>query len=303
MIVLHAGVVDNELHLWGERSDPGEQQVGQSARRSKSVTKPNGHERFPYDAGTQALSAAMVDAGVASPPAKHQIKNVTAWLPTQAGRCIPSSPLVGDILTSGGKTQIAPWRVSAIRLTPRQSVEMLCACVGKQVLAPGVVVGNDLAFWAMAVRLAGATVTRQQFLPDIMEESGQYRACWKPVFAGRDAEAPNKLATAMPAVARALSANGAERRPRCRKEPPMQANPVRTAKPHRLIPQSIRLRPPVNRVRRKIEQPIPNTHGLRALTRNEPAFLTISAHLQAASGMVPGAAKHGARTPSPTRGA
>ena len=134
VIVLHAGVVDGDLHLWGERSDPNEPEVARSPKRQRAATKSNGHDRLRYDAGTQTLTAAMTEAGITTKPAKNQSKSLTAWIPTQADQPVPSGPLVADSPTTDAKTQIAPWLVSAIRLTPEQSVELLCLCLGKQVL-------------------------------------------------------------------------------------------------------------------------------------------------------------------------
>jgi SNF2 family DNA or RNA helicase len=98
-----------------------------------------------------------------------------------------------------------PWNVSVIRLTREQVVEILCACVGKQNLAPGLIVGSDLSFWARAMRFAGALITRQKYLPTITEDNGTCYAQWKPVFTGADVDILEKLAKAMPAAARALT--------------------------------------------------------------------------------------------------
>ncbi|MBI3325378.1 MAG: hypothetical protein HYZ81_01560, partial [Nitrospinae bacterium] len=46
-----------------------------------------------------------------------------------------------------------------------QTIKLFCASVGKQTLAPGVIIGKDLAFWVVAMRFAGALVARQRFLP------------------------------------------------------------------------------------------------------------------------------------------
>ena len=60
---------------------------------------------------------------------------------------------------------LRPWLISTLGLSPGRAIGLLCACVGKQTLAPGIVVGADLAYWATAMRFAGAMVARQQFLP------------------------------------------------------------------------------------------------------------------------------------------
>ena len=70
--------------------------------------------------------------------------------------------------------------------------------MGRGTLGPGIVVGKDLAYWALALRFAGALVVKQQFLPTMSESSGIPSAHWKPIFLGPDAERLSTLARAMP---------------------------------------------------------------------------------------------------------
>ena len=106
----------------------------------------------------------------------------------------------GSTPRSRAKVALVPWTVRALLLVPGEAIELLCACVGRQTLAPGVVVGRDLAFWAQALRFGGALVARQQYLPALKAQGGRYRACWEPVFAGADADHLVELARVMPAV-------------------------------------------------------------------------------------------------------
>jgi SNF2 family DNA or RNA helicase len=127
------------------------------------------------------------------------------WLPAVDDQPVASSSLIAEPPSSHAKAMLRPWTVTVWRLSPEQAVELLCACVGKQMLAPGMVAGNDLMFWATAMRFAGALVARQQFLPGVTEENDRCRACWKPVFTGPDADLLAKLAKAMPPACRALT--------------------------------------------------------------------------------------------------
>jgi len=204
MIVLHSGWFGGELLLWGEA--PCEQEgLRTPARRGRKprAEKPGA---YPYDAGPDALGAALGDAGVAVEPKKAVRRVVTAWLPAQGGVPIASSPLVAEPPQSQAEIALAPWRIEAIALTPEQAVDLLCRCAERPTLAPGVLVGRDVAFWAQALRFAAALVARQQYLPGVESRDGGYRACWEPVFAGADAERLATLAKAMPAVSRALGA-------------------------------------------------------------------------------------------------
>ena len=120
-----------------------------------------------------------------------------------------SSPLVAEPPGPTGETVLAPWTITALRLSRSLAVELLCVCADRRTLASGVVVGADLAFWATALRFAGALVAGQQFLPDLVEKDGTYRARWRPVCSGPDAGRLTRLAKAMPHACRALTAEAA----------------------------------------------------------------------------------------------
>ncbi|MDP3936541.1 MAG: ATP-dependent helicase, partial [Deltaproteobacteria bacterium] len=202
MIVLHAGYLAERLLLWGEM--PREADPRPARRGGRRASLPP----LPYDADLDALSAAMKKAGLGFSATGRNASGAVAWLPTAGNEAVASSPLVAEPPKARSTITIAPWKITACRLSPERTVDLLCACVEKETLAPGVVVGADLAFWATAMRLAGATVARQKFLPDVVLENGTWYARWKPVLAGPDAQALGKLAAAMPAVARALTLEG-----------------------------------------------------------------------------------------------
>lgn len=206
MIILHAGVLDEQFLLWGEIPVEKKAPLDKKGRRkddpgsTSSFSKP-----LPYDAGAEKLSAALKEAGLGLRVSKRLTEAMIAWLPTVDGQPVPSSPLIAEAREGDGEALLFPWIVTALRLSTKQVVEFLCACVGKRTLAPGVIVGKELAFWATAVRFAGALVAKQQFLPGVNEDDGIYLARWKAVFSGLDAERLSKLAKAMPAVSRALA--------------------------------------------------------------------------------------------------
>ncbi len=202
MIVLHAGVDDNHLLLWGEKPLEGESGASGHPGRKPSVP---GADRLPYDAGGNGLSAALLQAGVSFKADKKRLKAGIVWLPTVGDTPIPSSSLIAESPESLPNPKLAAWAVTLFHITTEEAIELLCLCVGKKTLASGVIIGEDLAFWATALRFAGTFVARQQFLPGVAEADGVYRSRWEPVFLGGDAERLSKLAGAMPVVARALS--------------------------------------------------------------------------------------------------
>lgn len=203
MIVLHSGVYDGRVLLWGETSATSEAVLPARRRgRKPEVSRP---PTFPYDSASKGLSVALRETGFSFAADKKRIETMIAWMPTMDNQPVASSPLIAEPPKSRAKPILTPWVVTALPLFPKQAVEVLCACVGKQTLAPGVVVGSDLAFWATAMRFAAALVARQQFLPGVTDDAGTYRARWEPVFAGPDADRLVTLAKVMPHICRALT--------------------------------------------------------------------------------------------------
>jgi SNF2 family DNA or RNA helicase len=206
MIILHAGFLDNRLLLWGEA--PGDTADSPSPRRRARV-RVGSATASPFDAGKGRLTSALETAGVQAPAGKMGPRAAVAWLPTANGAPLPSSPLVGGSPDSSGTPGLFPWTVAVLSLSAENAISLLCASVGKQTLAPGVIVGGDLAYWARALRFAGALVARQQFLPGLDSRDGRHRAVWEPVVAGIDGERLAALGKEMPGVCRALGSEDA----------------------------------------------------------------------------------------------
>ncbi len=202
MIILHAGFIEDILHLWGEQ--PVESNGSPSKRRPRSY-KDVRPASFPYDTPSEALLTALHNTGISVPAKSLRPQSMTIWLPTVGSMPRASSPMVADPPEASSELGLAPWTVTTCPLSPEGTLDLLCGSFGKQTLAPGIVIGRDLAFWGMALRFAGSLVARQQFLPSVIEHQGTYRACWEPVMAGADAERVAQLAKGMPPVARALS--------------------------------------------------------------------------------------------------
>lgn len=211
MIVLHGGVCENRFLLWGEATHNGDVAAslgGDAApkgRRGGSRVR-SSVSALPFDAGRELLMDALCKVGLE--PDAAQLETGVVWLPTVGGVPVASSPLVAEPPESNGERQLAPWTITTLSLPWAQLVTLLCAAIGdgQQLLAPGVVAGRDLAFWAVALRFAGALVAQQHFLPSVSEQDGVYRACWQPVYLGSDAERLATLAASMPGVSRALAA-------------------------------------------------------------------------------------------------
>ncbi len=192
MIVLHAGYLDDRLTIWAE-SPP------DAHRQRNSHPLP-----LPFHTGRDLLLESLT-RHLSPAPKRNVFERATAWIPTAGLAPFPSSGLIADSPPVKGEVQPYPWFVTALPLSHAQATSFLCSCADKQTLAPGVVIGADLAYWTAAMRVAGSLVARQQFLPDLAWDSRQYCAVWKPVLLGPDQERLASLAAAMPAAARCLS--------------------------------------------------------------------------------------------------
>jgi SNF2 family DNA or RNA helicase len=200
MIILHAGLEDGQLLLWGEA--PAADLPPAPRGRKPKVAQPG---PFPFDPGAARLTAAVADTVPGTSRHALPYEQRYLWLPTVEGQPAPSSALVAEPPEPGVKADLAPWSVAVVPLSAAQAVDLLCACVGNERLGPGVIVGATLAFWANVLRFAGALVAREQFVPDVRQSGKDWQARWRPVLAGGDPGRAHVMAQAMPPACRALS--------------------------------------------------------------------------------------------------
>lgn len=191
MIILHAGQYKKKLWIWGEQSAPSPRR----GRRPKAA-------RLPFGAGDNALGEALEHLGVKEIASGG---DVTLWLPTVKNTHFPSSPLIA-VPPEGDEVLLAPWQVMAKPLAGEALQIVLSACAADSLLAPGLIAGEDLRYWAIVLRFAASLVARQQYVPGIRQEGDDFLACWDPVIAGEDAGRLTALAAGMPSAARAIGA-------------------------------------------------------------------------------------------------
>ena len=171
MLVLHAALAGGSLAIWGEipfapamaKSNPGR------PRRAPELPPP------PRCGATfEALDEALARVGVT---VDGERRTLIGWLPAVDGRPIPSTALLGEA-SSKGPAEVKPWTVDALIVPAGAALDLLAAAVGRRLLAPAVLVGADLAFFATAMRAAAALVVRGHALPALERSGRNWVARW-----------------------------------------------------------------------------------------------------------------------------
>jgi hypothetical protein len=183
MIVLHAGLLDHTLLLWVE-----------------------------------PLAASLEEAADALAPLARYSTRIEAhvWLPFAGERPIASNPLLEATGNTGKhpESALACKPVGCLRLAWSDAIGFLCTCMERKVVAPGILIGTDLSFWANALRFVGLLVHRKTYLPGLARRGGRFLAVWEPVIDGEDRKIFAGLAAAMPPSARALAMEPKRNSPR-----------------------------------------------------------------------------------------
>ena len=89
MIILHVGVLDGDLLLWGETP-------ADSTRKARRNTPTKRPASSPFDAGAPGLIAALGEVVDGLTINAKDLKKVVVWLPTSEGRPVASSPLIAE---------------------------------------------------------------------------------------------------------------------------------------------------------------------------------------------------------------
>jgi hypothetical protein len=143
MIILHGGLLGGRFLVRGEASVPPEGEPSPRGRKPRGQPRP-----LPFAAAEVALTAALRPG----PPRKHGAERVAVWLPTVGGKPVASSSLVAEPPANGAAPALAAWAVLALPLGPDQALDLLADCLDRDTLAPGVLIGKDLAYWRRARR-------------------------------------------------------------------------------------------------------------------------------------------------------
>ncbi|ACY18458.1 DEAD/DEAH box helicase [Haliangium ochraceum] len=205
LVILHAGVVGGRFLLWGERLLDDE--LRRAGRRPLAG---DGYSPHPFAARWEQLVRALDAAGVLV--TVRDAATATVWLPSRGAMPLPSHPVLGEppsmSTSTRSRSALVGWRVPCAVLAPVAAVTLLRACAERAMLDRGVVIGSDLTFWGRVLRLVGAAVAGQRFVPDLRLDGEHARAVWSFAPNAGDLRSLALLARAMPPVARALRAFG-----------------------------------------------------------------------------------------------
>ena len=182
MIIIHAAQLAGQLTLWGEDSD----------QPSPSDHATDG--RHPRCADPRHLADA-----VGAIPEDHAGADMeaTIWLPCRGNCPLPSEALAGPAPKSRAKPRIKPWRVPVLRLSSGQAIELLQRCQNGRMLATGVALGPDVAYWRRVMLFAAGLAVRQQFLPNVIQHGASTKTVSTPLCVRDDAHRLAELASAM----------------------------------------------------------------------------------------------------------
>lgn len=189
MIVLHASWVAGGYCLWGESSP--------------ANPPPNTARPMPHDPGSRALREALRVLGMPAERLPRRARILEARLPAFGGRPVASSPLIAEP-SRRGKPRLARFSVTALPLRWETARDLLCVRLDGPLLAPGVIRGQDLHWWAELLRFASGLATAHAFLPGLVREGRHWRAAWQVSPQGRDEARLAALTARMPGAARCL---------------------------------------------------------------------------------------------------
>jgi SNF2 family DNA or RNA helicase len=152
-----------------------------------------------FAASPEKLLQALAEAGLCV-PSGHDPVSAIVCLVASDGTTLASSPIIGRSIEDADPASLGltPSMVPALYLNTGEVVEILCSCLDDGQLAPGLSAGDDLRFWALAMRFAAMLVAKQQFLPGLRLSSDGAFASWDPVFTGEDGDRLSQLARGMP---------------------------------------------------------------------------------------------------------
>src|SRR5262245_8572484 len=131
MLVFHAGFLNGRLCLWGETPISDSPFFSSVNKRTTSKARRQRPKPLPYDAGTAGLLAGL--GGIVSGLSKNDSDTEVSaiWLPTINNQPVVSSPMIAEPAPSSGRATLESWAVTVFPLSTAETIELLCACLGR----------------------------------------------------------------------------------------------------------------------------------------------------------------------------
>jgi len=171
-------------------------------RRRKEPARAARYPRHPFAATTEQLRLAFPGPVLGEIAESSIAALMVLRLPSADGRPLPS-PDLDPAFVPDGAVALAEWRVGAVASAADRWVETLLTLDAVR-LPAGLILGEDLHYWAAVARFILSLSIRERFMPALVEEWGRPFARWRPLpDEPADARRRQTLIEAMPAVARA----------------------------------------------------------------------------------------------------
>ncbi len=190
MIILHASILHDTTVLWAEE----ELESPVSNKHTSLSKRIQSNLRHPYAASFKRLQEVMSAANKDSASA-------LIWLPTIAGKPLPSRAMLSSIVSESDQTPaLQPWSVDILPVRARSLSDLLASAQSKHVLLPGILLSDEFRFLSLLLDFANSLIVREQYLPDMTEQDGAYFAKWRPIHRKEDKSRLSELASLLPPV-------------------------------------------------------------------------------------------------------
>lgn len=202
MIVLHAGLLNDQVIIWAE------EQVSLRAFGDAKQTKRARKNRHPFSAPYARILSAIEQSALPEEMDSSRVATIQAWLPSAENFPVPSSRLLctdDDVFEFQPPTKHLPWAIDTVAMHALEIVALVERAQTGHILTPGVILSSEFSFIVQLARFSSALVARQQYLPGVVQRGGDYFACWKPIFSPDDHAKIQDFADLMPPVVRALT--------------------------------------------------------------------------------------------------
>lgn len=240
MIILHAGIHNSAVIFWAETSnnqgtngkkDTKQKNNAKSKNRSQMMsttkhtsrhqTQDNDIKQYKFAATSHQLKEILKSIGI--DVKRTTTKNITLPTSLNDDSPIPSNDLILDYMepleetkntipksqiTIKNKVNLKKWAINVVELDTKDAITLLSHVMGKRVIQHGVLVGADIAHIADMMRMSGALVARQQYLPDIVKDNKKHIAMWSPIISGVDSKRFRNMRKHMPSAVLAISDQG-----------------------------------------------------------------------------------------------